>query len=62
MNRYGIVLNKKIGDKVKKGEVLARVHANSKEKGEEAQKEILETYQFSQELEYKEETILGILS
>lgn len=62
MKRYGIVLNKKVGDKVKKGEVLARVHANSEEKGEEAKKEILEAYQFSQELEYKEETILEILS
>ena len=35
---------------------------NEKSETLEAQKEILETYQFSQKLERKEETILEILS
>lgn len=40
----GIELNKKIGDKVEKGDVLAVVHANKEEKGKEAVKEILKAY------------------
>lgn len=38
----GIVLNKKRGEKVKKGEVLAYIHSNSEDKIEKARKSILE--------------------
>lgn len=38
----GIVLNKKRGEKVNKGEVLAYIHSNSEEKIEKARKSILE--------------------
>ena len=38
----GIVLNKKRGEKVNKGDVLAYIHSNSEEKIEEARKSILE--------------------
>ena len=38
----GIVLNKKRGEKVKKGDVLAYIHSNSEEKIEKARKSILE--------------------
>ncbi|MDY4079042.1 MAG: pyrimidine-nucleoside phosphorylase [Clostridium sp.] len=37
----GIVLNKKRGDKVNKGEILAYIHANDMEKGERALKKLL---------------------
>ena len=37
----GIVLNKKCGDKVNKGEILAYIHANDMEKGEKALKKLL---------------------
>ena len=40
----GIVLNKKIGDRVNKGETVAYIHANDKEKGEEAVRRLEEIY------------------
>lgn len=40
----GIVLIKKVGDKVKKGEIVAYIHANNKEKGEEAVRRLKEIY------------------
>lgn len=40
----GIELNKKIGDKVEKGDVLAVVYANKERKGKEAARDILEAY------------------
>ena len=36
----GIVLNKKIGDKVEKGETLAYIHTNLEDRIEEAEKSI----------------------
>lgn len=40
----GIVLNKKVGDKVNKGDIVAYIHANNKEKGEEAVRRLKEIY------------------
>ncbi|MPQ42743.1 pyrimidine-nucleoside phosphorylase [Clostridium tarantellae] len=40
----GIVLNKKRGDKLKKGDIIAYVHANDLNKGEKAVKDILANY------------------
>lgn len=40
----GIVLEKKVGDRVKKGEVVAYVHANDEEEGIEALKRLKELY------------------
>ncbi|MCH5138481.1 pyrimidine-nucleoside phosphorylase, partial [Clostridiaceae bacterium UIB06] len=40
----GIVLNKKRGDKVKKGDIIAYVHTNDEEKGKKAAKDILDNY------------------
>ena len=40
----GIKLNKKIGEKVEKGELLATIYANQNEKGEFAKKELEEIY------------------
>ncbi|NEZ46281.1 pyrimidine-nucleoside phosphorylase [Clostridium niameyense] len=40
----GIVLNKKRGDKVEKGDTIAYVHANDKAKGEKAVKDIINNY------------------
>ena len=37
----GIVLNKKRGDKVNKGEILAYIHANDMKKGEKASKKLI---------------------
>lgn len=43
-NSVGIVLEKKVGDTVKQGEILAYIHANDKEKAEEAVKRLQEVY------------------
>ncbi len=43
-SRVGIRLEKKIGDKVKKGSILAYVHANNPEKAENCIKEMLKAY------------------
>ena len=40
----GVVLNKKRGDKVAAGDVLATIHANDKEKLEQAKRRLLEAY------------------
>lgn len=40
----GLILHKKCGDRVQKGETLAVLHANSREKLEEAKKRFLEAY------------------
>lgn len=57
----GIVLNKKISDKVCKGDVLAYVHANDEEKGKQAVIELLEAYEISQEKPEKPIHIIDII-
>lgn len=42
--RVGMIFNKKIGDKVEKGDILAYVHANSPEKSEKCVEEIKNAY------------------
>jgi pyrimidine-nucleoside phosphorylase len=43
----GIVLNKKVGDMVSEGDVIATIHANSDEKAETAAEELLGCYSIS---------------
>ncbi len=57
----GIVLEKKVGDKVAESEVLAYVHANSEEKGKEAVKQLLNCYQIVEEKVEKKSSILKII-
>lgn len=57
----GIVLNKKIADKVEKGEVLAYIHANDEEKGKELAEKLKEAYKISEIEIEKEKIILGII-
>lgn len=40
----GIVLNKKIGDKIEKGDIVAYIHSNDEEKGKEAVQRLKEIY------------------
>ena len=56
----GIVLNKKNADKVKKGDILAFVYANNKQKGEKAVEEMQDAYTIVEEPVKKEKYILGI--
>ena len=56
----GIILNKKVGDYVKIGDVIATVFANDQEKADKAEEEILNTYKIGKEKEDKQ-TILEII-
>ena len=57
----GIVLNKKISDKVQKGDILAYVHANDEQKGKEAVEEMKKAYKISEIEVEKEKVILGVV-
>ena len=56
----GIKINKKVGDYVKIGDVIATVYANDQEKADKAEEEILNTYKIGKEKEDKQ-TILEII-
>lgn len=45
----GVVLNKKVGDKVEVGEIIAFVHTNDMEKGMDVEKRILDIYKLDKE-------------
>lgn len=57
----GIVLKKKIGDKVESGEVLAYIHAGNEEKGKEAVQKVLNSYLITEEKIDKKSSILKIV-
>lgn len=57
----GVVLNKKRGDKVEKGDVLATVHANDKEKLEQAKKRLRNAYRMEQNHIIAEELIKTVI-
>lgn len=57
----GIVLNKKISDQVKQGDILAYVHANDEEKGKQAVADIIEAYEISFEQPEKPVYIIDII-
>ena len=44
--RVGMIFNKKIGDYVEKGEILAYVHANSADKANSCVEDIKNAYKF----------------
>ena len=54
----GIILNKKIGTKVKKGESLGKIYSNDIEKLKEAKKQVLEIIKISDKYCDKIQTIL----
>lgn len=57
----GVVLNKKRGDKVDVGDVLATIHANDQEKLELAKKRLGQAYQIIEEKVIKEDLIKTII-
>ena len=57
----GIVLNKKVGDKVNKQDIVACIHANDFEKLEYAKKEILQIIKIGKRMPEKEKTIIATL-
>jgi pyrimidine-nucleoside phosphorylase len=60
-NTVGIVLNKKVGDFVRKDEVLAYIHANNEEKGQTAVLELQNTYGITEGKAEKIKTIIDII-
>lgn len=60
-DKVGIIINKKIGDKVNVGEVLGFIHSDDIEVGNNAVKEMQNCYEFSDEYVEKQKHILGII-
>jgi len=57
----GVELNKKRGDKVKAGDVLATIHANDEEKLAQAKKRLLDAYTIVEESIKKEPLIKDVI-
>ena len=57
----GILLEKKIGEKVQKGEILSYIHANDEEKGKTAIEDIKTAYKIVENQVKEEKYILGII-
>ena len=57
----GIVLNKKVGDKVAKDDLLAIIYLDEKEKCEESKKRLEEIIQISEEQVPVPKTILDVI-
>lgn len=60
-DKVGIIINKKIGDKVNVGDVLGFIHSDDIEVGNNAVKEMQNCYEFSDEYVEKQKLILGII-
>ena len=60
-DKVGIIINKKIGDRVNVGDVLGFIHSDDIEVGNNAVKEIQNCYEFSDEYVEKQKHILGII-
>ena len=57
----GIVLNKKTGDKVNNGDILAKIYADNLEKMQEAKRKLFEIYIIDKNIPVKDEAILRIV-
>lgn len=55
----GIILVKKVGDKVTKGDIIAKVHVNDMSKLEECKEKLFEAYDLSMEIPDKRPLIFG---
>ena len=60
-DKVGIIINKKIGDKVNVGDVLGFIHSDDIEVGNNAVKEMQNCYECSDEYVEKQKHILGII-
>ena len=57
----GIIICKKVADRVESGNVLAYIHANDEEKGRKAVEDLKRVYVISEEQIEKPQFILGII-
>ena len=60
-NAVGIVLKKKVSDKVEDEEILATIYANSKEKMEKAKERLLKVIKIKEEKVEKPKMILEVM-
>ena len=58
---FGIILNKKIGDAVKKGEVLAYIHANNEEKATLAVEDLKFAFKVTDKKVIRQSSIIDII-
>lgn len=59
-HRVGIIFSKKIGNEVKKGEVLAYIHSNDSQKAEEAIQNLKTAYKIGKKI-IKKNNIIEIM-
>ena len=59
--KAGIVLNKKIGDKVNKGDIIAEIHTNKENIIKEAEARILSAYEINNIPALNKKNILGVM-
>lgn len=60
-NRVGIVIRKKIGDRVDAGEIIGYIHADDEVKGQKAVKDLLNCYVWSDDFVEKERPVIEII-
>ena len=60
-NKVGIIINKKIGDKVESGEIIGYIHADDEIKGATAIKKLLNCFEWSDEPVEKERPVIEII-
>lgn len=60
-NQVGLIINKKIGDKVERDEILGIIHANDEEKLKNAIDELKNSFEICEEYVEKPKVILGIV-
>lgn len=59
--QVGLIINKKIGDKIEAGEIIGIIHANEEEKLNNAIEEFKDAIEICEEYVEREEVILGIM-
>ncbi len=60
-NKVGIIIDKKIGDKIEVGDILGYIYADDEKIGHKAVKDLIECYELSNEFVEKQKHILGII-
>lgn len=61
IHEVGIIINKKIGNKIETGDILAKIYANDFEKGKNAIEEVKNCFEIVEEFVEKPKTILEII-
>lgn len=60
-SKVGIIINKKIGDKISSGDILGYIHSDDEKIGKKAVQDLKNCYEFSDEFVEKQKHILGVI-